>query len=120
MTPDITRPSQLWKPLSTERKLQAAEAFWRDGEASLEHAEAIALLTQRLKFRAKSVVALPVERPFTAAGRAAPADEVRIAREKIGHSRPGGSTEIVAPDQGRSPASDGAAGTAKTAKDFRQ
>jgi hypothetical protein len=62
MTSDITRPSQLWKPLSTERKLQAAEAFWRDGEASLEHAEAIALLTQRLKFRAKSVVALPVEK----------------------------------------------------------
>jgi len=62
MTSDITRPSQLWKPLSTERKLQAAEAFWRDGEASLEHAEAIALLTQRLKFRAKSIVALPVEK----------------------------------------------------------
>jgi hypothetical protein len=62
MTPDISRPSQLWKPLPAERKLQAAEAFWRDGEASLEHAEAVALLAQRLKFRAKSVVALPVEK----------------------------------------------------------
>ena len=62
MTPDITRPSQLWKPMPTERKLQAAEAFWRDGEATLEHAEAVALLAQRLKFRAKSVVALPVEK----------------------------------------------------------
>ena len=62
MTSEITRPSQLWKPLPSERKLQAAEAFWRDGEASLEHAEAVALLSQRLKFRAKSVVALPVEK----------------------------------------------------------
>ncbi len=62
MTSDISRPSQLWKPLPTGRKLQAAEAFWRDGEATLEHAEAVALLSQRLKFRAKSVVALPVEK----------------------------------------------------------
>jgi hypothetical protein len=48
--------------MPTERKLQAADAFWRDGEATLEHAEAVALLAQRLKFRAKSIVALPIEK----------------------------------------------------------
>jgi hypothetical protein len=48
--------------MPTERKLQAADAFWRDGEAALEHAEAVALLAQRLKFRAKSIVAMPIEK----------------------------------------------------------
>jgi hypothetical protein len=56
------RPSQLWKTLSPERRSLAAEAFWRDEEAGMEQAEAIALIAQRLKFRAKSVVAMPVEK----------------------------------------------------------
>ena len=57
--PSIPRPSQLWKQLSPERKLQAADAFWSDENAALEQAEAIAAIAQRIKFRAKSVVALP-------------------------------------------------------------
>jgi hypothetical protein len=60
--PDIPRPSQLWKQLSPERKAQAADAFWRDDNASVEQAEAIAAIAQRLKFRAKSVVALPIDK----------------------------------------------------------
>ena len=59
---EIPRPSQLWKQLSAERKLQAAEAFWSDSNASVEHAEAIVAIAQRIKFRPKSVVALPVAR----------------------------------------------------------
>jgi hypothetical protein len=62
MASEITRPSQLWKPLPLERKQQAAEAFWRDREANLEHAEAITGIAQRLKFRAKSVIALPLDK----------------------------------------------------------
>ena len=62
MASEIARPSQLWKPLPTERKQLAAEAFWRDNEASLEHAEAIAGIAQRIKFRMKSVVALPIDK----------------------------------------------------------
>jgi hypothetical protein len=62
MTPEITRPSHLWKPLTEDRKRLAAEAFWRDADASLEHAEVIASIAQRLKFRAKSVVALPLDK----------------------------------------------------------
>ena len=57
--PDIPRPSQLWKHLSPERKLQAAEAFWSDENAAVEQAEAIAAIAQRIKFRTKSVMALP-------------------------------------------------------------
>ena len=60
--PQLPKPSQLWKSLSPERKLQAAEAFWSDGNASLEQAEAVAAIAQRIKFRAKSVVALPREK----------------------------------------------------------
>jgi hypothetical protein len=58
----IPRPSQLWKQLSPERRLQAAEAFWGDRNASVEHAEAIVAIAQRIKFRAKSVISLPVDK----------------------------------------------------------
>jgi len=59
---EITRPSQLWKQLSPERKQQSAEAFWSDDNASVEHAEAIVTIAQRIKFRPKSVIALSVEK----------------------------------------------------------
>jgi hypothetical protein len=60
--PAIPRPSQLWKQLSAERKLQAADAFWRDENAALEQAEAVATIAQRIKFRAKSVIGMPAEK----------------------------------------------------------
>jgi hypothetical protein len=60
--PDIPRPSQLWKRLSPERKLEAAEAFWQDENAAAEQAEAIAVIAQRIKFRLKSVQAMPREK----------------------------------------------------------
>jgi hypothetical protein len=60
--PAVPRPSQLWKQLSPERRLLAADAFWRDENAGVEQAEAVATIAQRIKFRAKSVVAMPVEK----------------------------------------------------------
>jgi hypothetical protein len=60
--PDIPRPSQLWKQLPADRKLQAAEAFWQDENAAMEQAEVIAAIAQRIKFRPKSVVTLPREK----------------------------------------------------------
>lgn len=60
--PAIARPSQLWKSLPSQRKLQAAEAFWTDQEANLEQAEAIGLIAQKIKFRAKSVITMPAEK----------------------------------------------------------
>ena len=60
--PDIPRPSQLWKQLIPERKRQAADAFWRDEHAANEQAEAIGLIAQRIKFRLKSVITMPVEK----------------------------------------------------------
>jgi len=61
-TPDIPRPSQLWKRMSPERRMQAAEAFWRDENANVEQSEAIATIAQRIKFRPKSVLSLSVEK----------------------------------------------------------
>lgn len=57
---DLPRPSALWKLLTPERRQQAAEAFWRDDNAGMEHAEAIGYIAQRIKFRPKSVISLPV------------------------------------------------------------
>lgn len=60
--PDPAPPSALWKQLPPERKQQAAEAFWRDDNAAAEQAEVVATLAHRLKFRPKSVLALPLEK----------------------------------------------------------
>ena len=60
--PDVPRPSQLWKQLPPDRKLLAADAFWKDENASIEQAEAVTLIAQRIKFRMKSVLALPTEK----------------------------------------------------------
>jgi len=60
--PDIPRPSQLWKRLSSERKLLAADAFWQDENAAAEQAEAVVMIAQRIKFRIRSVQTLPREK----------------------------------------------------------
>ena len=57
--PDIPRPSLLWKRLSAERKLLAADAFWQDENAAAEQAEAVVMIAQRIKFRTRSVQTLP-------------------------------------------------------------
>ena len=63
--PTIPRPSQLWKQLPADRKLQAADAFWRDEHAGAEQAEVVATIAQRIKFRTKSVVGMPVAKKAT-------------------------------------------------------
>jgi len=60
--PDTLLPSQLWKQLSAERKLEAADAFWRDENAVSEQGELLATIALRIKFRRKSVIAMPVEK----------------------------------------------------------
>jgi hypothetical protein len=48
--------------MSTDRKIAAATAFWGDENAALEQAEAIALIARQIKFRPRSVQALPSEK----------------------------------------------------------
>ena len=61
-TADAPLPSQLWKHLASERKVIAADAFWKDENAGAEQAEVIATIAHRIKFRVKSVLAMPVDK----------------------------------------------------------
>jgi len=48
--------------MAPERRMDAAELFWTDEESVEQHAEAIAAIAGHMKFRMKSVAALPVDR----------------------------------------------------------
>lgn len=88
----ITRASQLWKRMTDQQRSRAAEAFWREGEAGAEHAEVVGLLSRRLNFRVKSVLALPVDRKVKyTAGLAAVSDAVAgrlLIAYHLGQQRP--------------------------------
>jgi hypothetical protein len=62
MALDDMRPVRLWRGLSIDARTAAAAAFWRDEQAQLEQAEAVALIARNIKFRPKSVIALPVDK----------------------------------------------------------
>jgi hypothetical protein len=78
--PDLPRPSQLWKQLAPERKLQAADAFWRDEHAAMEQAEAVAMIAHRIKFRPRSVVTMPIEKKSRQLAGVATVSEMVAAR----------------------------------------
>lgn len=92
----ITRASQLWKLMTDEQRRRAAEAFWSEGEAGAEHAEVVGLLSRRLNFRVKSVLALPLEKKVKyTAGLAAISDGVAgrlLVTFHLAHQRPMMST----------------------------
>jgi hypothetical protein len=56
------RPSRLWKKLSPERRLAAAELFWSDEQSTEQQIEAVGALASHMKFRPKSVIGLPIEK----------------------------------------------------------
>ncbi len=56
------RPSKLWKKLSAERRMTAAELFWSDEQSTEQQIEAVGALAAHMKFRPKSVISLPVEK----------------------------------------------------------
>jgi hypothetical protein len=57
-----SRPSTLWKQMTAAQRRAAAEAFWREDTPSAEQAEAVSLIAERLHFRPKSVMGMPLER----------------------------------------------------------
>jgi hypothetical protein len=59
---DDMRPVRVWRSIPVDGRTTAAAAFWRDEQAQLEQAEAVALIARQIKFRPKSVTALPVEK----------------------------------------------------------
>jgi hypothetical protein len=56
------RPSRLWKKMSAERRMAAAEAFWADEQSTEQQIEAVGALAGHMKFRPKSVVTLPLDK----------------------------------------------------------
>src|SRR4029079_4683590 len=56
------RPSRLWKKMSTERRLAAAELFGSDDQSTEQQIEAVGALASHMKFRPKSVIGLPLEK----------------------------------------------------------
>ncbi len=56
------RPARLWRQMPLEVRVSAAQAFWQDDQAAIEHAEAVALIARQIKFRPKSVLSLAVEK----------------------------------------------------------
>jgi hypothetical protein len=56
------RPSRVWKRLPLERRLVVAEPFWSDDQSTEQQVEAIAAIAQRMKFRTKSVLGLPLDK----------------------------------------------------------
>ena len=56
------RPSRIWKRMPPERRTQAAELFWDDEQSAEQQVEACATIATQMKFRAKSVLNLPVDK----------------------------------------------------------
>ena len=48
--------------MPAERRVTAAELFWSDEQSTEQQIEAVAALAAHMKFRAKSVIALPIEK----------------------------------------------------------
>jgi hypothetical protein len=62
MTTESPSPALLWKGMSEDQRLQAADAFWREADVADQQIEAMVLLAQKLKARPKYIATLPVEK----------------------------------------------------------
>ena len=64
MTQDYSgfRPSKIWRRMTAERRSAAAELFWGDEQSAEQQVEACATIATQMKFRAKSVLQLPIEK----------------------------------------------------------
>jgi hypothetical protein len=86
------RPSKMWRTLPTDLRVSACQAFWSDGQAALEQAEAIALIAGNLKFRPKSVLALSNEKKAKHLASVARVSDLLAARllvsYHLAHQRP--------------------------------
>jgi hypothetical protein len=64
MTQDFSgfRPSRIWKRLPVDRRLEASQLFWNDEQSTEQQIEAVAAIAGHMKFRAKSVFSLPLDK----------------------------------------------------------
>jgi hypothetical protein len=62
MTDTTLTPTRLWKNMTAAQRFAAARAFWLDEQATDDQVQAVMLIAQQKKFRAKTVFALEVDR----------------------------------------------------------
>lgn len=62
MTESTWTPSRLWRRMTADQRLRAAQAFWSDEQASDDQIQAVLVIAQQKKFRPKSVIALDADR----------------------------------------------------------
>lgn len=62
MTESTLTPSRLWRRMTPDQRLRAAQAFWTDEQASDDQLQAVLLIAQQKKFRPKSVLSLDLDR----------------------------------------------------------
>lgn len=86
------RPARLWRQMPLDQKQSAAAAFWEDEQAALEQAEAVSLIARQIKFRPKSVLALPVDKQARLLASIAQVSDLLAARllvsYHLAHQRP--------------------------------
>jgi hypothetical protein len=85
MTDTTLTPSRLWKQMTPDQKLRASRAFWQDEQATDDQVQAVMLIAQRKKFRAKTVVGLDLDRKARHFASLAPMPETLAARALIGY-----------------------------------
>src|SRR5215213_139094 len=56
------RPSKIWRRMTADRRVAAAELFWADEQSAEQQVEACATIATQMKFRAKSVLNLPIDK----------------------------------------------------------
>ena len=62
MTDTTLTPSRLWKLMTPDQRTRAARAFWSDEEATDDQIQAVLLISQKKKFRPKTVIGLDLDR----------------------------------------------------------
>ena len=62
MTENPLTAARLWKQMTSAQRIAAADAFWRDEQATDDQMQAVMLIAQQKKFRPKSVIALDFDR----------------------------------------------------------
>ena len=62
MTDPTLTPSRLWKRMTAEQRLQAAQALWRERDAAGEQMQAALLIAKQRNFRPKTVFGLDNDR----------------------------------------------------------
>ncbi|MPZ16327.1 MAG: hypothetical protein GEV06_00215 [Luteitalea sp.] len=65
--------------MTAAQRRAAADAFWREDTPSAEQAEAVSLIAERLHFRPKSVMGMPLERRVRALASASALSETLAA-----------------------------------------